>query len=104
MRFLDWIMPEPISDIQRALSLLDRHKTCHTVGTVTRHDHFMVGTFHKRWFKDKPDFHHVNLKFSKNGESAMISSNGTVDFFFSTKEEVDKLKGFLTEKFGVVYE
>lgn len=104
MKFFEWLNGPQQTEVERALSMLCKHKKCHTVGTNKNVDHIMVGTVRKYWFAGKGVFNHFNVKFSKSGCEAMISSKGVVDFFFSTKEEVDVLKKGLSEKFGVKYE
>jgi hypothetical protein len=103
MKFFEWLNGPQQSEVDRALSMLYKHKKCHPVGTAKNVDHIMVGTVKKKWFS-KDVFDHFNVKFSKSGSEAMISSGGTVDFFFSTKEEVDTLKKGISDKFGVKYE
>lgn len=113
MKFINMFLPKPPeSNIETALRLLGNQKICKNFNIMSKkHNHYMVGTIERvgllsRLFGRTPKayFSHYNVKFSNNGNLAMISSNGSVDFLFNTKEEVDMIKKLLTDKFGVVYE
>lgn len=109
MSIFDWFIAKPPTNIEAAIRVLSSQSVCKEFNVVSKkHSHFMVGEIIQsgllgEFFGRKPKafFRHYNVKFSNDGEKAMISSNGSVDFFFSDKHEVDQIKELLFNKFGV---
>jgi hypothetical protein len=102
MKFFIWLNGEPQSEIDRAVSVLNKQKMCSTrvVGPIDSCIHFSMGNFKKKWILfGKKWYDHYDIKFSKTGTEAMISKRGSVDFFFASKEEVDKLKEVISNRY-----
>lgn len=101
MKFFEWLKGPEQSEIDRAIKLLKKHKKKYKIGPNI----FYIGThrittFFAFFFKSrKRYFSHYVVKFSTNGTKAMISKGGSVDFFFTTKDEVDMLRSAIINHF-----
>jgi hypothetical protein len=102
MKFFIWLNGEPQSEVERAISVLNKQKVCNAFSLQLKPEectHFLIGNIKKGFFSRKARFDHYDVKFSKAGTEAMISKNGSVDFFFASKEEVDQLKESIINRF-----
>jgi hypothetical protein len=112
MKFFEWLNGPQQTEVERAIALLSKQESCVNFGIdknvnanvlligkyKTIHtfslEHILGGRGRKRYFS------YYTVKFGESGESAMISKNGGVDFFFNTEEEVSALREAITKRFG----
>lgn len=104
MDFFEWLNGPRQTEVERAISLLNKQTHCFRFSKDGPPNHLMIGKFSRFLFFKKKYFHHYNIKVSSSGEYAMISSYGSVDFLFCSKEEVAALKQAISQKYGVKYE
>lgn len=101
MNIFEWLNPKQ-SEVDRAIALMKKQKARHRSGdnvfyigkyvTVS-----LLGPFFGK--SSKKYFNYYTVKFSSNGTKAMISKDGSVDFFFTTQEEVDALRSAIINHF-----
>lgn len=104
MKFFEWLNGPQQTEAERAISYLSKYKVCNRLSATGSLDHLLVGNISASFFWKKATFNYCDVRFSKAGTEAMISKNGTVHFFFASKEEVDELKLYLNKTFGLNYE
>lgn len=102
MNLFTWLNGEPQTEVERAISILNKQKVANTFALtkdVTTCTHFLIGNIKRSFLWKKANFVYYDVKFSKTGNEAMISKKGSVDFFFASKEEVDMLREAILTRF-----
>lgn len=96
MRFFEWLNGPKQTEVERALSLLKKQDKCSTLKEDQNAPAsvYLIGSVKPSslLFPKKKIFSYYTVRFAHSGNEAMVSSRGTVDFFFSTPEEVEALK------------
>ena len=95
MKFFEWLNGPYETEVERAIKVLAKQNKCSRFSTADKVEtcnHFLIGNIKRSFLFGKAYFSYYDVKFSKAGTEAMISKNGSVDFFFASKEEVDSLR------------
>lgn len=102
MKFFEWLNP-PESEVERAIKLLKKQSHKYKLGE----NQMMIGKYKTVGIlssmmgkSPKAYFSYYSVKFNSTNTKAMISKDGTVDFFFTTQEEVEALRSAIINHFG----
>jgi hypothetical protein len=108
MKILEKLFATPQSEIERAVELISKQTVCktfefdpsdHKMINVEESNNFLIGRIRTSFWARGLVFDHYGVKFSSDGHNAVISRNGSIDFYFTNKEEVDALREAIVNKF-----